>query len=356
MAAEDRKALGGAIPSYRRKLRGMRRGLFQKGKKVIGRLLPLYFKRLLQSRLQQMGKSQTSEFWDKEAGTWELGRGIHWTEHLAVQERFNQKIGGHVHRDLFLYLTEFLQEQGLNLPLDRALTLGCGAGEFERKLAGYEICRKHDGYDISGESIRLAKVKAGEEELSGLSYEVRDIDNISLPTSCYDLVFGIQSVHHFLELEHIFSEVRKTLKPGGFFILHEFIGPTRFQWSDRQLEIVNGILGFLPDRYCVNRKEGGSLIRKVGRPSIREMENADPSEAIRSGDIMNVLPDYFEISEFKKLGGTVLQLLLEGITGNFDYDKPEDMRFIRIFFKIEDLMMDLGEIPSDFAVIIAKKQ
>jgi len=304
---------------------------------------------------RQQDKSRTSEFWDREAGTWELGRGIHWTEHLAVQERFNLKTGGHIHRDLFIFLSELLEKEGCQLPLERALTLGCGAGEFQRRLAGYNICLKHDGYDISGESIRIARKKAEGEGLTGLSYEVRDIDKISLPPDCYDLVFGIHSVHHFRELEYVFSEVRKTLKPGGFFILHEFIGPTRFQWSDRQLEIVNGLLNLLPERYLRNRKERGTFIQTVGRPSIQDMISMDPSEAVRSADIVKVLPEFFEIVEFKNLGGALLQLLLEGITGNFDYDNPEDMKYLKLFFEIEDLMMDLGEIPSDFAIIFARK-
>ena len=301
-------------------------------------------------------KSRTSDFWDREAGTWEQRRGIHWTEHLAVQERFNLKTGGHIHRDLFVFLSEFLEKQGRLLPLERALTLGCGAGEFQRRLAGYNICGSHLGYDISAESIRMARNKAADEGLAELSYEVRDIDTITLPPDYYDLVFGIQSVHHFKELEHVFSEVRKTLKPGGVFVLHEFIGPTRFQWSDRQLEIVNGIIGFLPGKYRTNRKEPGTFIRPAARPSIQEMISMDPSEAVRSGEIVKLLHDFFDIVEFRNLGGAVLQLLLEGITGNFDYDSPEDMRYMKLFFEIEDLMMEMGEVPSDFAIIFATEK
>ncbi len=308
------------------------------------------------SRLKLLKESSVVEFWDREGGSWKLGRGIHWTEHLAVQERLNLKIGGHIQNDLFLYLTGFLHDQGLELPLERALTLGCGAGEFERKLAGYNICRSHEGFDLSPESIRTARETAEEVGLAGLSYEVRDIDRISLPSSHYDLIFGIQSVHHFRELEHVFSEVQKALKPGGFFLLHEFVGPSRFQWTDRQLEIVNALLRILPERYCLNRKqEERELVTRVGRPTIGDMKRIDPSEAVRSSEILEVLPQYFEVIETKELGGTVLQLLMEGTTGNFDYDCPEDMRLLRLLFDLEDLLLDLGEIPSDFVFMIARK-
>ena len=304
---------------------------------------------------ERVDKNKTGEFWDREAGTWGLERGIHWTEHLAVQERFNLKIGGHIQKDLFLYFADFLRARGLRLPLERALTLGCGAGEFERALSNYNICQRHEGYDISPESIRLAGAKAQEEGLSHLSYAVRDLDAISLPPNTYDLVFGIQAVHHFKDLERVFSETRKALKPKGFFVLHEFVGPTRFQWSDRQMEIVTALLQVLPDRYCLSRKDGVTLMKTARRPTIEEMIRVDPSEAVRSGEIMKILPRYFDMVEIKPLGGTVLQLLLEGIAGNFDYNHPKDMRFLKAFFEIEDILMDLGDIPSDFVFIIAGK-
>lgn len=309
------------------------------------------------SRFDLVKGSSASEFWDREGGSWELGKGIHWTEHLAVQERFNLKIGGHIHHDLFLFLTGFLRNQGFELPLERALTLGCGTGEFERKLAGYEICRSHEGFDLSPESIRAASEKASEEGLDGLSYEVRDIDRISLSPARYDLVFGIQSVHHFSRLEHVFTEVYQALKPGGFFILHEFVGPSRFQWTDRQLEAVNGVLKLLPERYRRNLKAGGNeLISHVSRPAVKEMIRTDPSEAARSSEILEVLPEYFRIIEARELGGALIQLVMEGITGNFDYDSPEDMKLLKLIFQLEDILMDMGELSSDFIFVIAGKK
>jgi len=301
-------------------------------------------------------KERTKEFWDKEAGTWGMERGIHWTEHLAIQERLNSKITGHIHKDLFQHCIDFFAEKGLKRPLKRGLSLGCGAGEFESALSRYNMFKNHDAYDISEVSIRMARERAEEEGLSHLSFEVRDIERISLPPALYDMTFAIQSVHHFRNLDHIFSEVKKTLRPGGLFVLHEFVGPSRFQWTDRQLEIVNGILKLLPDSYCISRKDGRTLKKRHWRPSIAEMEKVDPSEAIRSDEIVDVLSEYFELIEVKELGGTILQILLDGIAGNFDYNRSQDMRFLKIFFEIEDVMMDIGEISSDFVFIIARNR
>jgi len=58
--------------------------------------------------------------------------------------------------------------------------------------------------------------------------------------------------------------------------------------------------------------------------------------------------------ERKELGGAVIHLLLDGIAGNFDPGKPEDMRLLNVLFDLEDSLMELGEIASDFDVVIAR--
>jgi O-antigen biosynthesis protein len=299
---------------------------------------------------------KTKAFWDKEAGTWEIGRGLHWTELIAVHERLNIRISGEQYVDLYLYLNRFMTRMGFELPVEHCLTLGCGAGDFERALSKHGFCRRHTGMDLSGEAIKKAKERAALEGLAQLDYQVTDINRISLPENSYDVVFGIHSVHHFSALEHIFSQTQKALKPGGFFVLYEFVGPNRFQWTDTQLNVINSILQFLPDRYCRSRKDGVTLKKRHWRPTLREMDQIDPSEAIRSEDILKVLPSYFEILERKDLGGTILHLLLDGIAGNFAYENPKDSKLLRLLFEIEDTLMELGEIPSDFVLVFSRKR
>lgn len=307
------------------------------------------------SRRQATAEEKTKSFWDKEAGTWEVGKGIHWTELIAIHERLNKKMSGDTYIDLYLYVTNFLKERGLELPLQRCLTLGCGAGDFERSLSKHHFCLRHDAYDISEGAIEKAKERASAERLSHIFYEITDINSISLPSGTYDVVFGIHSVHHFSALEHVFSEVRKSLKSGGFFVLQEFIGPNKFQWTEKQLNIINSILAFLPDKYCQNRKDGTTLKKRQWRPTVEEMDSVDPSEAVRSEEILKVLPTYFDVLEKRDLGGSILHLLLDGIAGNFDYDNPKDMRLLKMIFEMEDTFMEIGEIQSDFALVIARK-
>jgi hypothetical protein len=80
----------------------------------------------------------------------------------------------------------------------------------------------------------------------------------------------------------------------------------------------------------------------------------DPTEAIRSDEIIGVLQQYFEIIEKKEWGGNVLQYMLAGISGNFT---PEDESLrdrLRMLTNIEETLIKYGELKSDFAYIVAR--
>ncbi len=297
------------------------------------------------------GLRKTKEHWGKEAGTWRIGRGKHWLENIAVRNRINQKVSGQSDLDAYQYLIRFLETRDF-FPIERCLTLGCGNGELERGLSKYNFSNVYDAFDISDQSIEMARDIAKKNNFSNINYQVKDINHISLPPSSYDVVFGVMSVHHFLNLEHIFIEVKKSLKDGGIFFLNEFIGPTRFQWTDRQLEIVNGLLRVLPENY--RKMQNNKLKTDVKRPSIEQINAIDPSEAIRSDEIIDILSLYFEIVERRDYGGTILHLLLEDIAFNFNNTSKKDMELLNLLFGVEDYLLELGDITSDFSVIIAR--
>src|SRR5262249_27031539 len=151
------------------------------------------------------------------------------------------------------------------MPVDRALSLGCGGGNLERALIQLGAAKTIDAYDASPESIRLAEELAAKENLADrLHYRVADINRIQLPPATYDFVVAKMSLHHFEDLDHVYTQVKRSLKPGGVLMFNEFVGPTRFQWTDRQLEVVNEILRSLPRRLRKSAVTGEDLTH-IGR-------------------------------------------------------------------------------------------
>lgn len=299
---------------------------------------------------------KTKEHWGKEAGTWRVGRGIYWLEHEEVLKRINEKVSGDPNKTPIHYLKEFMIEKGFKFPIERCLTLGCGAGDLERGISQLNFCLRHDAFDISEKAIEKAILAAKEQNLTHINYEVKDINEIHLPESIYDVIFGVGSVHHFARLEHIFKEVNKALKTDGIFFVNEYIGPSRFQWTERQLEVINAILKVLPKKYKTVVTDPTMIKEIEVRPTPAMVADVDPSEAVRSEEILSLLKKYFDILEIKNLGGAILHTMLTNIAGNFKLDNEDDMKLLYNIFDFEDILMKNGDLSSDFSVIIAKKK
>ena len=81
---------------------------------------------------------------------------------------------------------------------------------------------------------------------------------------------------------------------------------------------------------------------------------SDPSEAVRSDEIVPLLAERFDIVERTPLGGSLLQFLLHGIAGNLHDAAAQP--WLELLFEIEDRLMALGEIQSDFVYLAARSR
>ena len=281
----------------------------------------------------------------------EHAQGWYWMAHPLVRARVNALASGDPAIDSYGRLKALLQERGNALPVGRAVSLGCGFGALERGLATGGIIRGVDAYDISPAAIAEAQRLADEAGLAGLRYHVADLETMDFPPGQVDVVFAHSSVHHVERLEQLFATVAAMLKPGGIFHLNEFVGPTRFQWTDAQMDLVNRFLESLPPR--LRQMPSGQPRPLQTRPTIAAMIAADPSESVRSADIIPLIGQYFDILEIRPLGGALLHLGLAEIAQNFGVDSVEDTAVLEAFFAAEDQAMREGAVGSDFAIITA---
>jgi 2-polyprenyl-3-methyl-5-hydroxy-6-metoxy-1,4-benzoquinol methylase len=340
----------------------------------------------------------TAQHWEKQ-GSWQPGRGQFWLELEAVQERSNRKVSCDAGKNWIVYTLE--RHFAGRLPLQQCLSLGCGEGGLERELASLGAFVHCDACDIAEGSIQNARQTAKTAGFHNIDYAVAELNSIELCAERYDAVWAMDSVHHVKNLEHLFAQAASALKPNGLLILNEYVGPTRFQFAARQRQIIQACNDLLPPDYrrivTARLQQETSLIRETGRKSFarrlvakvldgdlvpalrRRLERSgarragvrptrtsvhlpvansvaavDPSEAVRSADIMPVLRQHFDIVEYKPLGGAILQFLLADIAGNFETKDGE--RLLPMLFGIEDVLMEIGDLPSDFAYIVARPQ
>ena len=132
--------------------------------------------------------------------------------------------------------------------LGDALSLGCGAGHLDRifKLHGYEF-RSFTGIDISRAAVNRAAELASTVNLAPtVSYIASDLNQHQLPPDRFDFIYFFQSLHHIEALEWVLDQARGALRPGGLMLVNEFVGPSRFQWTSRQLDEANASLSAIP--------------------------------------------------------------------------------------------------------------
>ncbi len=301
------------------------------------------------------GMDITMDHWSRKASMedHERRRFVSWMNHPVIEKHINRKISGDAGRNWLDYIKATYAPQ----VLQRGLSLGCGGGGLERHGLFLEICRHFDAYDVAPGAIEVARSEAAKVGFETQThYQVRDLNAMTLPPATYDIIFACQSAHHFTEIEHIFSEVGRALKPGGLFILNEFVGPTRFQWTERQLEIVNTILLTLPEDYRRLVLSPGTVRDQLLRPTVEQMIALDPSEAVRSAELLHLVGTYFEIVEKIDFGGTLLQLLLQDIAGNFNPEKPGDVAMLDLLWMLEERLIRYGSLPSDFTLLVARNR
>ncbi len=288
----------------------------------------------------------------REASHWarpSRGAILNWQEHPTIRRHINRRVSGDPEVNWVDYAAERLFGEGL----DEGLNLGCGSGRLEEHALSIGLLRRFHSIDISEGAVEEARGRLGEERVR---FEVGDANEMELPEGAYDVAFAAGSLHHFTELEHVLDQVGRSLRPGGYFVFDEYVGPSNFQWSDRRLDVINRLLAEIPPGYRRDLRSIFRRKRRVYRPPLDESRRDSPFEAVRSEDILPLVRERFEVVVERGYGGAVLHQLLDGIAGNFDPGSDRDRELLKKLIRKEMELEEAGEVGSDFAFVLARKK
>lgn len=286
-----------------------------------------------------MKLEKVSKHWDENIKIHDNTEMKNWLDSPAVLDALPKLDGKYNPSQWILWSQERFRLYGK----ERGLSIGCGDGTLERHAIKFGIAKSFDGIDLSRKSIEYAREQAKNHNLD-IDYYISDINDVILPHR-YDVIYAGASLHHISNLEHLFSEIHRTLKPGGLFILNEFVGPNRFQWTNMQIIIINCILRALPKE--LKTMPNGRLKSSFSRPSLEEMAG-DPSEAVRSEEILDLIYKNFNVIYRLDYGGTILNMLLYQIVHNFQISD------IKPLASLEHFLIKNKIIKSDFCIIVAE--
>lgn len=291
--------------------------------------------------------NQVSDYWSSESPS---DPGIQWIEVPKVERNINFRATGHSDKNWIVHSSQFLS----HLPTPKkALSLGCGFGDIERFLVKENICQFVDGIDIAEGAIEKAKELAERENLSQINYQVKDLNTCTFPENTYDVVYAHASLHHVYNLEHLYEQIQNTLRPNGVFISYEYIGPTQMQFPEAHLSLANRLLQLLPDTYRQNLRVGG-IKDRVSRLDINLMNKIDPSEAVRSSEVLPLMASRFEFDYLRFIGGTLAMLVLNDIAGNFKDNDTVTEPFLDLLIHLDNTLIDSGILPSYHAYAVCR--
>lgn len=101
-------------------------------------------------------------------------------------------------------------------PTDKVVELGCGTGSTALLLAS--DTRDYLGTDISSGMIKIARDKAIDANLAGLSFEIQTIEAALDQRSTFDAVMAFNLLHLVEDIPAAFEAAHACLKPGGLMI------------------------------------------------------------------------------------------------------------------------------------------
>jgi SAM-dependent methyltransferase len=226
-----------------------------------------------------------------------------WDQHAAVPAAHGAWMADPVIRDYInsafddLWPFDWFETFMPGKRFPRALSIGCGSGALERDVVLRNLCDRIDAFDGSMASLaeaRAAAKAAGQE--GRIRYFAADFNAPVLPPKTYDAIFIHQALHHVAKLEKLLSVAARALKPGGILYLDEYVGPSRTDWNDALMAHI---------REWHARLDPAVRVRdEMTLPVLEE----DPSEAIRSGEILSQLKVGYDVETFRGYGGNVLTL------------------------------------------------
>jgi ubiquinone/menaquinone biosynthesis C-methylase UbiE len=291
--------------------------------------------------------------WDNSAEHYILdGFKIYWETLSRVASYQFECISGDKDFDMLSYTINIIMK---NFP-DRKIRAGfIGCDELsspEIRLNERKLCSEIVVMDIANGLLDQQREKARAESAGNIEYLQADFNKFILQENEFDFINAWGTIHHIINLEHFFSQIQKGLKKDGIMVIYEYVGPDYLQFTDEQLTIVYSLLNSMPEelRYYQNKVNIKNIEYRINKEKLIQM---DPTESVRSSDIIKVMNEYLDVIEFHNTGGTILHPLLNGIAGNFETSARGD-EVLQALIEIEKALIKSGMLPSDYVYIVAK--
>ena len=138
---------------------------------------------------------------EKQFEAWNGGESVHYLDHA---DRYDRQLAP---------FTEALLDQVRTTPRRRVLDVGCGCGALT--LGAARTADSAVGVDISAPLTEVASKRAATAQIDNVEFVVADAQTYGFAPGTFDLVVSQFGLMFFDDPEGAFSNLRRSLAPGG---------------------------------------------------------------------------------------------------------------------------------------------
>ena len=223
----------------------------------------------------------------------------------------------------------------------RVVSLGAGNGDSELRIAAMLRERGVNGVrieclDINPTMLARCEADASAQGLADVVLPLRGDFNTWRERA--DVVMANQSLHHVVELEHLFDAIYDGIGDEGVFLTCDMIGRNGHQRWPEALAAVHEIWATLPERYRYNLQ-----LQRLEREFLDWDCSVAGFEGIRAQDILPLLMQRFGFETFIAWGNIIDVFVDRSFGHHFNPDDESDRARIDAIHARDERGIDIGE-------------
>lgn len=294
-----------------------------------------------QNILDEETAKRIASKWDASKDT--FAGGGSWHQHPLVVKTYKKRLGVGSD-DMVSHLLETYGKR------EKCLSIGCGDGGIEVQMVQSGLCESMKGIDLSPVRVEAANHHIPDDMKTKIEFRVENAEKDTQGQD-YAMVLFTHSLHHIFDLESMVTAIRDNIMaPSGILVLEEYVGPVRWQFSQHQLDLMTNFLKGVekkhPNKVKAIRQNGLWDGNRFVSPNAKEVEKDDPSETVRSNEIVPVLSKYLSPVEDVPLGGNFFQWMFHNAYNSLTDE--EGLQIVEAMLQSEMEAIKEGKITSDY--------
>ena len=228
----------------------------------------------------------------------------------------------------------------------RLLSVGCGAGGVELAVAREAPRAEIVGVDLNEQLLALGRARAEPEGLA-VRFCQADLNTAPFDWGRFGVIFCHASLHHLLNLEHVFAGISRSLEPDGDLVVVDVIARNGYRMWPETRKVVRTLWATLPERYRLNHTA------YPGKWTDRKIWEADTRlagmECARSEELLPLLRERFRETAHVPLLAFCRRFFDTMYGPNYDLGRPLDRAIVDWLWQLDCRHLESGTLrPESF--------